>query len=131
MHIATEIPDGDRLLAKAPSTCCLKGVIANGEPRGSLTVLSDVETYVSPPDAAKTNGNIVIYFADIFGLSTNGRLIMDSFAGAGYLVLGLDYFRGVGHTPKARTGLAKTSRLTCSGHHHEAHGQGQQSRCGV
>jgi hypothetical protein len=28
----------------------------------------------------------------------NGLLVMDAFADAGYLVLGLDYFRGVNNT---------------------------------
>lgn len=123
--MTTENLNSDTLLAKPPSTCCLKGVIADGELRGRLTFLSNLETYVSTPEAAQSNGNIVIYYADIFGLSTNGCLTMDSFARAGYLVLGLDYFRGVSYTRKARTRLTKPSRLTCSGHHYKAHGQRQ------
>lgn len=32
---------------------------------------------------------------DVFGLFNNALLIMDAFAEAGYLALGLDYFHGV------------------------------------
>ena len=50
---------------------------------------------MATPAAGKANGNIVLYFQDVFGLFTNGQLIMDGFAEAGYLVFGPDYFRGV------------------------------------
>jgi hypothetical protein len=39
------------------------------------------------------------YFPDVWGFFTNGFLVMDGFADAGYLTLGLDYFRGVHPTP--------------------------------
>ncbi|KAK5110977.1 hypothetical protein LTR85_000687 [Meristemomyces frigidus] len=36
----------------------------------------------------------LLYFPDVWGFFNNGFLIMDGFADAGYLTLGLDYFRG-------------------------------------
>lgn len=82
-------------LAKPPGSCCLEGSIHSGNPRGTFTTISDVETYVARPRLEGTwNGNILLYFPDVWGLFANGLLVMDGFADAGYLVLGLDYFRG-------------------------------------
>ncbi|KAI8192315.1 hypothetical protein K4K53_009154 [Colletotrichum sp. SAR 10_77] len=81
-------------LAKPSGECCLKGTIHEGEERGSWEVIADVETYVSKPPTDKANGHIVLYFPDVWGMFVNGLLVMDAFADAGYLVLGLDYFRG-------------------------------------
>ncbi len=36
-----------------------------------------------------------LYFPDVWGLFKNGNLVVDSFADAGYMVFGLDYFQGV------------------------------------
>lgn len=82
-------------LAKLPGDCCTKGCIHKGNPRGAYETIAGVETYVVHPPPERANGRIVLYFADIFGLYTNGLLVMDSFADAGYLALGLDYFDGV------------------------------------
>lgn len=38
---------------------------------------------------------VLLYFPDVWGIFTNGNLVMDAFADAGYTVLGIDYFRGV------------------------------------
>ena len=54
-----------------------------------------METYVSQPPKDKANGHIVLYYPDVFGFFTNGLLVMDSFAEAGYLAIGIDYFQGV------------------------------------
>ncbi|KAI0124805.1 Alpha/Beta hydrolase protein [Xylariales sp. AK1849] len=81
-------------LAKPSGACCLKGTIHQGDPRGSLTTVADVETYITQPPAGKTNGHILMYFPDVWGMFNNGLLIMDGFADAGFLVIGLDYFRG-------------------------------------
>jgi len=84
----------DPVLAKPSGACCLQGNIHEGEPRGSYVSICDVETYVSRPEKGKANGHIVLYFPDVYGLFNNGLLIMDGFAEAGYLAVGLDYFRG-------------------------------------
>ncbi|RFU35121.1 hypothetical protein B7463_g1178, partial [Scytalidium lignicola] len=49
---------------------------------------------VATPPKDKANGNVVFYFPDVWGLFTNGLLIVDAFADAGYLALAIDYFRG-------------------------------------
>ncbi|KAH8655402.1 hypothetical protein BX600DRAFT_385175 [Xylariales sp. PMI_506] len=81
-------------IAKPSGPCCLNGTIHKGDPRGAWEVLADVETYIAIPPTSKANGNILLYFPDVWGLFTNGLLVMDAFADAGYLTLGLDYFRG-------------------------------------
>ncbi|CZR69520.1 related to dienelactone hydrolase [Phialocephala subalpina] len=86
--------DSDVFLAKPSAACCLKGTIHEGEPRGCMTTISGIETYISKPPTEKANGYILLYFSDVWGLFNNGLLIMDGFSEAGYLVLGLDYFRG-------------------------------------
>jgi len=84
----------DKYLAKPSEACCLEGSIHDGEPRGLYTTISDIETYIAPPPEGKRNDHILFYFPDVWGFYKNGLLIMDGFADAGYLVLGLDYFRG-------------------------------------
>jgi dienelactone hydrolase len=84
----------DSYLAKPSGACCLKGSIHSGEPRGSFSPIAEIETYISKPPQEKANGHILLYFPDVWGMFPNGLLIMDGFADAGYLVLGLDYFRG-------------------------------------
>ncbi|CAD0110206.1 unnamed protein product, partial [Aureobasidium uvarum] len=81
-------------LAKPSGTCCLKGTIHAGESQGSWQEIAGVETYIARPPLGKENGNILLYFPDVWGMFPNGLLVMDAFAGAGYLTLGLDYFRG-------------------------------------
>ncbi|KAG9511763.1 dienelactone hydrolase, partial [Aureobasidium melanogenum] len=81
-------------LAKPSGACCLKGTIHKGESRGSWIEVAGVETYIATPPAEKANGNILLYFPDVWGMFPNGLLVMDAFADAGYLTLGLDYFRG-------------------------------------
>ncbi|CZR63622.1 related to dienelactone hydrolase [Phialocephala subalpina] len=85
---------GDTYLAKPSGACCLKGTIHQGDPKGSYATIAEVETYIATPPQGKENGHILLYFPDVWGLFNNGLLIMDGFAAAGYLVLGLDYFRG-------------------------------------
>ncbi|UNI19483.1 hypothetical protein JDV02_005665 [Purpureocillium takamizusanense] len=88
-----ETPTQD-YLAKPSGTCCLEGTIHQGEPRGRWETIADVETYVSTPPPGKENGHVLLYFPDVWGMFLNGLLVMDAFADTGYLVLGLDYFRG-------------------------------------
>lgn len=82
-------------LAKPSGDCCLKGTVHEGEARGSWETIAEVETYIARPSEGQENGNILLYFPDVWGMFPNGLLVMDAFADAGYLVLGLDYFRGV------------------------------------
>lgn len=82
-------------MAKPSGLCCLNGTIHEGKPRGSWETIADVETYVASPPAGKENGHVLLYFPDVWGMFPNGLLVMDAFAEAGFLTLGLDYFRGV------------------------------------
>jgi dienelactone hydrolase len=88
-------------LAKPSGDCCLKGHLHAGSPQGSFERLADMETYVSQPPKDKANGHIVLYYPDVFGFFTNGLLVMDSFAAAGYLTLGIDYFQGVSQSTRS------------------------------
>jgi len=92
---AIQSTTSDSYLAKPSGPCCLKGFIHDGEPRGTISPIVGIETYVVHPHEGQANGNVILYFPDVWGLFTNGMLVMDSFAEAGYLVLGLDYFMGV------------------------------------
>ncbi|KAK5170892.1 uncharacterized protein LTR77_004036 [Saxophila tyrrhenica] len=104
-------PAEPQWLAKPSGACCLKyvsmafdpdallialdrGHLHNGDPKGLFERLADIETYVTKPSAEKDNGHIVFYFPDVFGFFTNGLLVCDTFAEAGYTTIGIDYFSG-------------------------------------
>ena len=70
-------------LAKPPADCCLTGTLHTGEPRGTFTQIADVDTYVTHPPAEKANRHILLYYADVWGMFTNGLMVMDAFADAG------------------------------------------------
>ncbi|KAE9984811.1 hypothetical protein EG328_008212 [Venturia inaequalis] len=82
----------DTYLAAPSGACCLSGNIHKGTPKGKHVTIAGLETYIATPE--KPNSNIIIYYPDVFGLFNNGLLIMDGFANAGYLTLGMDYFQG-------------------------------------
>ncbi|KAL5399297.1 hypothetical protein PMIN04_001944 [Paraphaeosphaeria minitans] len=93
-RIVTAKDTAGEYLAKPSGACCLKGTIHEGDPRGTWETIADVETYISVPPKSKANGHVLLYFPDVWGMFPNGLLVMDAFADAGYIVLGLDYFRG-------------------------------------
>ncbi|KAJ4389050.1 hypothetical protein N0V93_006512 [Gnomoniopsis smithogilvyi] len=82
----------EKYLAKPPGPCCWLGTIHKGTPRGKMDTILDVPTYIATPE--KANGHVVLYFPDVWGMSSNAQLLMDGFAEAGFLALGMDYFRG-------------------------------------
>ncbi|KAL7911408.1 dienelactone hydrolase [Trichoderma velutinum] len=84
----------DRVLAKPADICCLKGSFHSGEPTGRIEQINHVNTYVATPDPETSNGNVLLFFPDAFGLHMNSMLMMDAFAACGYLTLGVDYFLG-------------------------------------
>lgn len=86
--------DTDHVLAKPADQCCLKGTIHNGKQRGRIEAINGVDTYIAEPSPDTTNGNIILFFPDAFGLHISSFLMMDAFADCGYLVLGVDYFLG-------------------------------------
>lgn len=85
----------NNFLATPPGDCCTKGTLHEGQHLGKIETIASLETYiVHPPEGTRANGNIVLYFPDVWGFFNNAFLVMDAFARAGYLTLGLDYFRG-------------------------------------
>ncbi|GKZ49915.1 hypothetical protein AbraIFM66951_002624 [Aspergillus brasiliensis] len=84
----------DNVLAKPADLCCLKGAFHTGEPTGSITQIGGVDTYIARPHPERSNGNVILFFPDAFGLHINSFLMMDAFAECGYLTLGVDYFLG-------------------------------------
>jgi hypothetical protein len=82
-------------LAQPSGPCCLKGTLHDGTSHGRFVTVAGVETYIVEPKKSNANGHILLYFPDVWGMFPNGLLVMDAFADSGYLVLGLDYFRGV------------------------------------
>lgn len=94
--------NSDEYLAKPSGACCLKGTLHTGEARGQWDTIAGVETYIASPPEGKANGNVLLYFPDVWGMFPNGLLVMDAFADAGYLTLGLDYFRGVSWSAPSR-----------------------------
>lgn len=85
----------DPVLARPAELCCLKGSIHSGEPAGEVVEIGGVDTYVATPDAKTSNGNVLLFFPDVFGMHINNFLTIDAFAARGYLTLGVDYFAGV------------------------------------
>ncbi|KAK2603371.1 hypothetical protein N8I77_009835 [Diaporthe amygdali] len=84
----------NKYLAQPPSSSCWLGTVHVGTPRGTLETVLDVPTYVTKPAPDKAKGHIVLYFPDVWGMSSNAKLLMDGFADAGFLTLGMDFFRG-------------------------------------
>ncbi|KAK0610603.1 Alpha/Beta hydrolase protein [Bombardia bombarda] len=104
-----EMADSDyKYLAKPPSACCFAGTIHKGTPRGNVEEILNVPTYVVKPSEEKANGHVVLYFPDVWGISNNACLLLDGFADAGYLALGMDYFRG---DPISKYRLSKNDPL--------------------
>ena len=85
----------DNVLAKPADLCCLKGAFHSGEATGSTIQIDGIDTYVAKPHPNSSNGNVLLFFPDAFGLHINSFLMMDAFAECGYLTLGVDYFLGV------------------------------------
>lgn len=51
-----------------------------GNPRGKFETIAGVDTYVVSPNPGKSNGHILFYYADVYGMFTNAQLVMDEFA---------------------------------------------------
>ncbi|KAI6370829.1 hypothetical protein MCOR25_004119 [Pyricularia grisea] len=86
----------DKVLAKPADLCCIQGSIHTGEATGTIEQIEGVDTYVARPLPDKANGNVLLYFPDVFGFHIKSFLMMDAFAKCGYLTLGVDYFLGDG-----------------------------------
>merc|ERR1711939_502218 len=91
-----------RVFSKSHSQgCCVQGVVHDEEPRGHLEEYNDETLYItSPPRRYGSRHGMdasaaIIYLTDIFGLGIpNNKLLADSLASSGYLVVVPDLFRG-------------------------------------
>ncbi|KAF2104061.1 alpha/beta-hydrolase [Rhizodiscina lignyota] len=82
------------MTSKAPGSCCISGVMHDGESIGEFKDIAGTETYLSYPPDKKTEYGIV-YICDAFGMQfVNNRLLADSMAHAGYFVVMPDIFHG-------------------------------------
>ncbi|SPJ79288.1 related to dienelactone hydrolase [Fusarium torulosum] len=96
----------NNVLAKPVDLCCLKGDFHNGEPTGSTQQIDGIDTYMAKPTPETSNGNVILFFPDAFGLHMNSFLMMDAYAACGYLTLGVDYFLGDPVTKHSLTPLS-------------------------
>ncbi|CRL27084.1 unnamed protein product [Penicillium camemberti] len=77
-----------------PQSCCYQGFKHDGWPQGSLSMLNDVEVYISHPPTKSTKIGILI-LTDITGHRVpNAQLIADQFAMNGYFAIIPDLFYG-------------------------------------
>lgn len=68
-----------------------------GEPSGKMIQIADgkINAYLATPPAGKEKtGKAILYVADIFGMWTNSKLLVDQFAANGYTCLMPDLFNG-------------------------------------
>jgi len=82
-----------------PTSACSCGVVNldvahTGTPTGEMKTVNGVTMYIARPANKKTD-NAILYLTDVFGVQlVQNRLLADSFAKAGYLVVAPDYFKG-------------------------------------
>lgn len=83
------------VIAKPPGEECCKGIgfIHSGEPKGETITLAGLGTYVSHPP--KPTNRVILVFPDVHGpFHINNKLLFDTFASQGFLVIAIDYFEG-------------------------------------
>lgn len=62
---------------------CCRGGKAVGDPKGSISTIHDVKTYVAGTPSTTTSSSTIIYYTDAFGLSlVNHKLLADAYASA-------------------------------------------------
>ncbi|OQE42292.1 hypothetical protein PENCOP_c004G01830 [Penicillium coprophilum] len=76
-----------------PAACCAIGVKHEGEAKGQLQQMGDVEVYISRPE--RFTKRAILLLTDVIGhRSINAQLIADQLAANGYLVVMPDLFHG-------------------------------------
>jgi dienelactone hydrolase len=62
---------------------CFRGGKAVGNPKGSISTIHGMKTYVASTPSTKTSSSTIIYYTDAFGLSlVNHKLLADAYASA-------------------------------------------------
>ncbi|KAJ6024085.1 hypothetical protein N7540_004882 [Penicillium herquei] len=75
-------------------SCCYQGFNHHAEPRGSISIVEDIEVYTIYPQDRSTEYGLLI-LTDIIGHRfTNAQVIADQFADHGYFVMMPDLFYG-------------------------------------
>ncbi|KAM0754303.1 chlorocatechol-degradation protein [Meredithblackwellia eburnea MCA 4105] len=78
-----------------PGECCIKGVIHEGESKGTIRELGGVKTYVALESGGFDSSAAIILLPEVFGLELiNARLLADSFAANGFQVYIPDFLAG-------------------------------------
>ncbi|KAF2497860.1 hypothetical protein BU16DRAFT_548867 [Lophium mytilinum] len=80
---------------------CFRGGQAKGEPKGALTTLYGVTTYVALPPSSTTSKSTILFITDAFGLKlVNNKLLADDYAlRTGHRVVIPDIIPGHGVEP--------------------------------
>ncbi|KAL1967758.1 hypothetical protein VTN77DRAFT_2447 [Rasamsonia byssochlamydoides] len=82
------------MTSHAPAQCCTIGVKHEGEAKGEIKKIGDVETYFSYP-ADRSTKRAILILTDVIGHRfINAQLIADQFAANGYFVVMPDLFHG-------------------------------------
>ncbi|GAM86528.1 hypothetical protein ANO11243_045420 [Dothideomycetidae sp. 11243] len=79
-----------------PSHCCTAGVVHEGTPKGELTSIKNIPTYISrPASSSAKSSKALLLLPDVIGHSfVNTQLIADQLAANGYPVFVPDTFSG-------------------------------------
>ncbi|RAR13231.1 esterase/lipase [Stemphylium lycopersici] len=84
------------MTSNPPAACCTKGFKHEGQARGRMDHVGNVEAYVVEPQQT-SNGYGIVYLTDVIGHKlVNAHLLADEYADNGYVVLMPDLFDGDG-----------------------------------
>ncbi|KAH9216134.1 dienelactone hydrolase family protein [Leptodontidium sp. 2 PMI_412] len=86
------------MTSNEPGACCTRGFKHEGEGRGRMVNVGDVEAYAVEPELeSASNGYGVVYLTDVIGHKlVNAHLLADQYADNGYVALIPDLFDGDG-----------------------------------
>lgn len=80
------------MTSNPPGPCCIIGVKHDGEPRGQIRKIGNVEAYVSYP-ANRSTRRAILVLSDVIGHEfVNSQLIADQLASNGFFVVMPDLF---------------------------------------